>query len=38
MARGFFKNYRAYFLATVTYMGSLLFGKAPHVQPHGIRY
>lgn len=30
MARtGFFKNYRVYFLATVAYMGSLLFGTPP---------
>jgi hypothetical protein len=29
MARGFFKNYRVYLLATVAYMGSLLFGPPP---------
>jgi hypothetical protein len=30
MARkGFFKNYRVYLLATVAYMGSLLFGTHP---------
>jgi hypothetical protein len=30
MARGgFFKNRRVYFLATVAYMGSLLFGAPP---------
>lgn len=25
--QGFFKNYRVYILATVSYMGSFLFGK-----------
>jgi hypothetical protein len=31
MARGgFFKNYRVYILATVAYMGSLLFGTTTH--------